>query len=190
MPDIQSPDPGRKLQARYRLIGTTPAPFLSPEMVPVVIIDDLSDETPGINFAIASGAFAGAVGVQFQTALVNPSSSGVILTDIRLYMTREDSTNQPYQVWKNGPALSSPVTEFWQDLGRSGNPAGRVTMDTDGGAVTEQLATGGMLQDVEQLVDLSMFILPDDGSRLHLLMVGTNNPARAYWTWGESEIRR
>lgn len=190
MPDIQSPDPGRKLQARYRLIGTTPAPFLSPEMVPVVIIDDLSDETPGINFAIAAGAFAGAVGVQFQTALVNPSSSGVVLTNIRLYMTREDGTNQPYQVWKNGPALSSPLVELWQDFGRSGNPSGRVTMDTDGGAVTEMVATGGLLQDVEQVVDLSMFILPDDGSKLHLLMVGTNNPARAYWTWGESDTRR
>jgi hypothetical protein len=63
-------------------------------------------------------------------------------------------------------------------------------MDTDAGAVTEMVATGGMLQDREQMVDLSRFALPDNGSKLHLLMVGTNNPARAYWTWGESFVTR
>ena len=189
MPEIQSPDPARKLQEKYDLIGSSPAPFLSPELVPVVIIDDLSDESPGIDFAIAAGAFAGAAGVQFQTAIVNRNGSGVLVTDVRLYITREDATDQPYQVWQGGPALSSGLTPLWQDLRRSGVPSALLTMDTDAGAVTGMVATGGMLQDREQLVDLSRFILAE-GDKLHLLMVGTNNPARAYWTWAESRVTR
>jgi hypothetical protein len=190
MPEIQSPDPARKLQKKYDLIGSSPAPFLSPELVPVVIVDDLSDESPGILFAISAGAFAGAVGVQFQSALVNPTGTGILVTDVRLYITREDATDQPYQVFRGGPALTTPLVEFWQDFRVVGAPSARVTMDTDAGAVTEMVATGGMLQDREQMVDLSRFALPDNGSKLHLLMVGTNNPARAYWTWGESFVTR
>ena len=189
MPEIQSPDPARKLQKKYDLIGSSPAPFLSPELVPVVIIDDLSDESPGIEWAVAGGAFAGALGVQFQSALRNRPGSGKLLTDILLYITREDATDQPYQIFLNGPALASGVSSFWQDLRIPGEPVAIVTIDTTGGAVTDLLITGGMLQDREQVVDLRRFILPED-SKLHLLMVGTNNPARCYWTWGESPITR
>lgn len=43
MPDIQTSDPGRKLQERYDLVGPPPSPFLSPELVPVVLVDDLTE---------------------------------------------------------------------------------------------------------------------------------------------------
>lgn len=85
MPDIQTTDVGRKLQRRYQLLGPPPTPFLSPELVPVVIVDDLTDldvleatfERPCEGMATIN---APAVGSDAINALVNPADSGIVAT--------------------------------------------------------------------------------------------------------------
>ena len=82
MPDIQTNDVGRKLQNRYALIGPPPSPFLSPELVPVTIVDDLTQfdllsptfERPyEAELAVTAG-----VGFRPQINMINPFDSGVI----------------------------------------------------------------------------------------------------------------
>jgi len=81
MPDIQSSDPGRKLQQRYDLLGAPPSPLLSPELVPVVVVDDLTGtdvlsaefERPCIAFDTFTGVVTSAV-----LFLLNPFGSGVL----------------------------------------------------------------------------------------------------------------
>jgi len=96
MPDIQSSDPGRKLQQRYNLLGAPPSPILSPELVPVVVVDDLTGtdvlsaefERPCAGFDTFTGVVTSA-----QLFLLNPFGSGVLLTtDQFMFQTSTAST--------------------------------------------------------------------------------------------------
>lgn len=84
MTDIQQADVGRKLQLRYSLTGSAPAPFLSPELVPVVMVDDLTQ------FDVLSLTYqrpyeaeiveTGGVATRAEIDWVNPEGSGVLAT--------------------------------------------------------------------------------------------------------------
>lgn len=182
MPEIQSPDPGRKLQERYDLIGTTPAPFLSPELVPVVLIDDLTEEIPGVAFATVGHELAGVAGQQPQTAISNPAGSGVILTNLQLFVTCNSVC--VFSLWRSGPALSVGVVELWQDQRRTGRPAARVTAGTDVGVVGTPVATTERLADTVAHFDLPNYVMPV-GSKLHLLAENNNMLLALTWMWGE-----
>ncbi len=186
MPDLQSPDPGRKLQEKYNLLGTTPAPFLSPELVPVVIIDDLSEQLPGAAFAIAAQDQPNAAGLQAQVALSLPIGAGVVITDIQLQLG-QDAVGR-LEIYQAGPTLPSAVTELWQDTRRSGAPQGVVTMGNTVGAVAEQVwatttLTGGFVD-----IDLGNYVLSGTNRRLHVLQIGTNKSLYFTWRWVEREL--
>ncbi len=84
MPDLQSSDPGRKLALRYSLVGGGIAPFLSPELVPVVVVDDLTqDDVRALEFqrgCMANEVNAGVVARFPRVGLQNPTGSGVLAT--------------------------------------------------------------------------------------------------------------
>ncbi len=82
MPELQSSDPSRKIRTRYDLVGTSPVPSISGELVPVVVVDDLT------GFDVQSAEFErpcmvnevnAAVVARFpRIALMNPADSGVL----------------------------------------------------------------------------------------------------------------
>ncbi len=84
MPDIQGSDAARKLQLRYGLLGGSPSPFLSPELVPVVVVDDLT------GFDVLDPTFqrpyqaeiqaVGAPALRAVILVINPANSGVLMT--------------------------------------------------------------------------------------------------------------
>ena len=185
MPDIQSPDPGRKLQDRYNLIGTTPAPFLSPELVPVVILDDLSEDAPGFLFAIASQSVTGAAATNSQTALTNPTGSGVLIENLEFRWGQEVAG--VYSLFTAGPALSlGGANESWQDTRRSGRPVGIVTLGVDVGAVTGGIARGRILANTQGIISLPNYIM-EPGERLHFIQ-GLDSDLNFYWTWSERTL--
>lgn len=181
MPDLQVPDVGRKLQARYRLIGTTPSPFLSPELVPVVILDDLTDALPGKAFAQAGDVQGGAVGVTTKCRLSNLAGSGIELTDIQLRFGL--SLDSRWQLMQ-GPTLSNPVTEIWQDRRRSGNPQAVVTMGLDVGAVANEFLEGQVLAFTEVIIQLPNVVLAA-GDRIDFGTIITNVDLSFGWEWAE-----
>ena len=91
MPEIQAAALGRKLQARYNLTGVTPVPSLSPELVAVTLVDDLTaQDTADPAFERPVGGFIAitpAAGDVARLHLSNPPNSGIILTakSVRLY---------------------------------------------------------------------------------------------------------
>lgn len=181
MPDIQTPDPGRKLQARYRLIGTTPAPFLSPELVPVVILDDLTDALPGKAFAQAGDFQGGAVGVTTKTRLSNLAGSEFEITDIQLrFSLTVDSRWQLMQ----GPTLSNPIVEIWQDRRRSGSPQAVVTAGLDVGAVANEFLEGNVLAFTEVIIQLPNVVLAA-GDRIDFGTIATDCGLSFGWEWAE-----
>ncbi len=185
MPDIQDPGPARKLQRRYRLIGSTPAPFLSPELVPVVLIDDLSDEAPTSLFAIAADSQVNGVGLLSQSALTNPVGSRIIVENVEFQFETQASTL--FGVFQGGPALSSAAVEFWQDQTRLGSPAARVTFGTDVGAVTEEIVRGGTLATTTNVIPLPNVKLGEN-DRLHVLLESTDRLLQFWWVWSERAI--
>ena len=122
MTDIQSPDPGRKVARRYNIVGPPPVLFLSPELVPVTIIDNLAEESPGVKWGIVGGDRAG-VAAQFnQTRLANRLGSGVVLEQITLHVSSNTA-----QTWQIGTAGALPGRHPANDLARRqerGNPIG------------------------------------------------------------------
>lgn len=186
MPDIQSPDPGRKLQQRYNLIGATAAPFLSPELVPVVIVDDLSQEAPGVRFASAAAQESGAAGVNSQTRLTNPTSSGVLIEQIRLELSTINSDS--WFMFQNGPTLSTGITSFFQDRRVSGSPIGEVTHGVDVGVVTNTVAGGrGSTTRAAIIIGFPNYVL-EPGTRLHFFYSALNETMTFWWAWGERRL--
>ncbi len=84
MPLVNVPSLAQKLFRRYRLV-TPPDSVLGPEMVPVVILDDLAkyEEAKGFNrVCYGAGAFAGAAGQTLQIALINTLRERIHVTDV------------------------------------------------------------------------------------------------------------
>lgn len=185
MPDIQTPDPGRKVATRYNIVGPPPVLFLSPELVPVTIIDDLSRDEPTLFWATAAREQAGVVGQQGQTRLTQLGTSRVLIENVELRVACNTSGN--YGLFTGGPALANAAVEVWQDQRRSGSPAGVVTTGTNVGAVTGSLVDGMVLANTVVVLPLPNFIL-GPGDSLHFLMIVANAEIRFWWTWSERQV--
>lgn len=181
MPEVQTSTPGVKLARRYGIKGTIIAPSLEPVIVPVVLIDDLSEDLPTVAFACAAENIAAAAG-QPQTALTNPVGSGVLLEDIRLGISHESTAITA--VWQSGPALSSAGEEFFEDRDRAGSPHARVTLGTDVGAVADEIRNVRQLDNTLVVFDLTKQVL-GEGDRIHLLAELGNIALSFQWTWSE-----
>lgn len=186
MPEIQSPDPGRKLQERYNLIGTTPAPFLSPELVPVVLVDDLTEEDPGIRFAAVGFQIAAAAGTPNQVALRNPIGSNVIIENILVSIGASNAIS--WQVFEAGGLLSIAIVPAWADRRIAGRPAGRVTGQSVATTATGiRLGQGFTPANTSTLIDLRTQKLNED-ARVHFETVTLNFAAVYQLSWSERPV--
>ncbi len=114
MPELQTGDVARKLQERYALLGPPPSPFLSPELVPVVVVDDLTGQD------VLSAEFerlytldqvaAGNVTNIARIKLINPPDSGVLLATDRWWVY---SANAFILQVSNVLSTLSPATPGW-----------------------------------------------------------------------------
>lgn len=130
MPDIQVADVGRKLRDRYRLTGPPPAPFLGPELVPVVLVDDLTGldvyDRAFLRPAVAwdtqtSGANPG-VNDSAVIQFVNPTNSGVLAV---LEFGVFGNPTSAGEITITGPTSTSNSPDkaaFWRDSRLDGTP--------------------------------------------------------------------
>ncbi len=184
MPEIQSPDPGRKLQERYNLIGSTPAPFLSPELVPVVLIDDLTEEGPGPRFCSAASALSPAAGKQAATALGLPNGANVLIENISVVFYTNGAAS--FEADLAGPTLTgSGATSLFQDRRLAGSPIAIVSDGDDVGAVSGPIAKGQILGSTVVKVDLPNWKFSDTSQEIFLLISSINISCSYFWTWTE-----
>ncbi len=183
MPDIQSPDPGRKVAEKYNIVGPPPVLFLSPELVPVVLIDDLTEALPGIAWAIAPVDQPGGAGVASQTALRNPSDSGILIENLSLRVNTSAGSN--IEIHTAGPSLASTSPKDWQDQRRSGAPVGIVTQGTDVGAVTGRVFEGVASFLAVLAFTFNGWVMPP-GGKLHLIATVVNVTMQVTWQWTET----
>jgi len=183
VPELQSPDPGRKLQERYGLIGSTPAPFLSPELVPVVIIDNLADIIPGEAWAISSINVSNVALETSISALTNPLGSGVIFTKIRLSIANPEGTTV-FRV-SQGAAAVTPTNSQWTDRRRAGAPVAAVTSGTALVPALSNVVITGDLRTQEFLtINLENHVL-SPGTALHVSLTTISRTLNGFWEWAE-----
>lgn len=139
---IQVPDLTRKLVTRYGLREKAPAPTLSPEIVPVVLVDDLIAESDLIRPRIrpcAGFCQVNTAAAQGLVGLRNPSGSGVIIH--LQYFVIGGTTGSAWRVHFTGtPNTNNPTPgAFRNGLFPSQTPSGILNFDnsapTPGGAV-------------------------------------------------------
>lgn len=121
MPDIQTSGPAAKLRALFDLVGSSPAPFLSPEIVPVVLLNDLSEGSIGLSLLdlpaqvearryVAFDGFTGAIGFRPRVRLINPASSGILCRPFLMIAQNSLGAQEFFisEPFANVPVIASP----------------------------------------------------------------------------------
>lgn len=127
---VQTPAPTRKLQRRYQLIAAElGAVFLSPEIIPVAVIDDLTQIDPADGAferrATALGNNAPAAGEFAVTAMRNPPDSGTLIVTQRVLL-RVPSGSTDSEIRLDFSAADAVIDQGggFRDGRLDGNPVG------------------------------------------------------------------
>ena len=120
MPEIQNPEIVRNIEKRYGLKGYPGPGILSPEIVPVTLVDDLTDEFNVERHPYAGYATQLGAGGEYGTVqLYNQPSSGKIIEIDTVWVNV--STNQGYWRFRvsNGVSYAAASTQTCALDGRS-----------------------------------------------------------------------
>lgn len=124
MPLIQDHTPSDKIKKAYGIKETNLLATISGEIVPVVIIDDLSDvavETPALCSDVRA---AGGAGTFNTWRLANPAGSGVIVKITQIQVTTPNAAIAlRWNLTDLVVLANTPLTTFWIDRRQPGFPA-------------------------------------------------------------------
>lgn len=185
MPEVQTSSPGAKLARRYGIKAQVIAPSLEPVIIPVVLIDDLTDEGPELRWATASGNVAAAVGEQGQSGIQLPIGSKVLIENVTLVVS--GATGNGIGVFEAGPVLTGAgATSLWEDQRRAGAPELVVSDGTDIGAVARGIFRG-FISFNPTTINLEHQIL-SASFRIHVIYEIVNDGFRYTWRWSERTV--
>jgi len=126
MPDSQNPDHTLKLIKEFQLKGGNLIPTVTGEIVPVVLVSDLTQSRQDKRSASGGAATAATVAKVGQHQLFNPSGSGVIL-ELRRFMVSLGAADLVYF----GPStiqFATTITGQWIDRRpNSGQPVAQIS---------------------------------------------------------------
>lgn len=191
MPDVQSPDAGRKLQLRYRLPRPATA-FLSPEIVPVVLVDDLTKlDAQDVAFErsyVRRGSQAGNVTNRAIVELVNPPNSGINVFLKRLLFDVATASSvrisEPADLISAGTLSGAPTDGRVVGAAASALRLG-LTVGTGLGNIFIQVDAGGSFPNM--IFDLSGYVvLP--GQMIQCTQQILNDTLSAGFWWTERPI--
>lgn len=125
MPDSQNPEHVQKLVQEFQLKGGNLIPSITAEIVPTVLVADLSREARAEDrrgVVAVVGAAAGA-GNQNVFDLVNPAGSGVLVHVESFWVKGAAIDNVGIDIIAGGSATGNAV---WRDLRIAGRPACKI----------------------------------------------------------------
>lgn len=192
MADIQTQDPGRALEMAYDLVGASPAPLLSPELVGVTIIDDLAQ------FNAQSARFLkpymqrrsqAAVAVQHaQMQLQNPPGSDTIV----MVQSGRFSTTVAASRAQIGALAASSVGVGTQGRSRDGRindfGAGRIMSTTLAGAGPTTLMHEFLVGLEPDVVPIPLPFVLMPGDKLDINLFAQNQVFVASLFWWERPV--
>lgn len=188
MPIIQRPDLVAKVRKAYELAGPDAIASISPELVPVVLVDDLTLRDPGLAtiYAIGHGTQSGVAGEYPTVELWNPVGSGVdgYLEAIEFH---NPSTGGVFEVRLWTAAPTTAATTVNTQMGAAGTPALYVGIRSDA------VPVGAVFHRYRQTsTDQRHFPFPfriTEGIGISVTFELVNNTIRGTFWWSETTRR-
>lgn len=186
---LQDNTPSDKIKAAYGIKESSLLPTISPELVPVVIVDDLSELTQE-RLCVAQDVRAAAGAGNVNTwRLANPAASAVIVT-ITSIQLHTDGVNQAFR-WNTSDvaALPTTLTPQFIDLRVPGFPvavwsftATAVAIVASSGYRTGQINQLTLTESLPSLVTLT------PGDQLTIQQEAANSAAGVAFFWKERDL--
>lgn len=183
MPVIQRPDLVAKIRKKYELTGPDAISTISPELVPVVVLEDLAESDPGDARKFCTGYASTGVPVNTgHVELWNPADSGV-----NVKVTRAScwlSAGGSFYVTFHSAALSTPSgVRINTNLGQSGDPAA-LTLSEDnavplGAVIGYYVYNAGAAS--SDIVQRPILLQPGQGLGMRAVTAATNVNANFLW---------
>jgi len=188
VPDIQTPDVARKLQRRYDLTAPAPTPLLGPELVPVVLVDDLSTEID-IDAATFKRPCEGmgkvaapAAGNDAIVALVNPTGSGVLAT-VEWILINVDVAMEIEVEYRTGITANQFTTLGFRDPRIPGKPACSIFTGNETATTPTRYMFTHEISNRDRPIHLPWVV--NAGQALVVHACTDNRPMDVAWSWTE-----
>ena len=166
MPDIQDPTIPRKLARRFGIKGEEVAPFLSPEIVPIVVVADLStpqeEDTDYQRSGWGAEVIGGTVGNQSHVQLFNPAGSGAII-HVEAVLVTIDTAGVIRLVQYDAALTTLSAQIAWRDRRISGAPSAEVRIQDNNGALGSIRGLARLPAAEGALIPLDVTLSPSEG---------------------------
>jgi hypothetical protein len=174
---IQNATIQRRLMDRLQIKERGPVPTVSPEVQPVIIVDDVrTPENADDVRRCMSGLAPGAVAAQFSTAMIrNPIGSGVNLHFRWAVITNGAAASVDIQIGTRANTAVTPSTATYADRRVAGTGrASVVTSNEVGFPALNGLATTRLFDGTPARIDLDGVVIPP-GTELVVVPFATNS---------------
>lgn len=182
MPPIQRPDISNEIRRQFGIVGFGGPESISPEIVPVVIVQDIS---PARNFREASGGIlqTAVVGEFSRVQLFNPNNSRTIIEAWQV-LGRPSSDSIMGLRQEDTALVGGGGTARFTDRRLAGRPVGQVLIDTIAVIVGEGEAHWRTARDSGvHVLQVRYTLVP--GTGVALINETANLNLRATWFWRE-----
>lgn len=193
MPEIQTPEPGQKLQRLYSIPGNAPAPTLAPEIVPVVIIDDATkDENPqAFSFprpAIGALQLGASVGERNEYVLLALTGTNLLVTVHRIVISFTGQQNLELVFPTSLSGFVAVTTKAFRDTRLGGAPSAFLGDQQNAGTTAGPVvARQRVLGNTAVVID-GPFIL-SEGASIVVRGDSDNLAGEATFYWSETQQR-
>lgn len=188
MPDSQNPDHVRKIISEFQLKGQNLVPTVTGEIVPTVLVADLTAESRASDRLAWAGLIGAASGAGKQNVFVleNPAGTAVLAILEGLYL--EGLVAGVFAIRLINAVAGAGTDGQWRDGRLQGEPACKVVRSTPATIVltAPQFTCGARNTDIPSRIDLNIIIPP--GWYVQALQEEANDTALATFFWRERDI--
>ncbi len=183
---IQVPEIARKIQRRFGTDGPAPTHTIAPEIVPVALVEDLTDTTPeDTGFQRACFGYSGQSGAASNNShvqLFNPAGSGVML-HVEAALVSIGSAGNADLRYHDTELSTAGSNESFRDRRIGGRPVGRTSAQNNGSALGTSLAT--LALPGTESIQVPVDVLLDEGQGILFLAASQNISVTCLWYWQE-----
>lgn len=183
MPIIQRPDLVEKVRKAYEITGPDAVSTISPELAPVVIVDDLRQRQEDLERRAVGHAVVAAVAGQYsQTNLYLPPAATATVLKVEHALVSTSGTGVTYLTDDSTTFASAADSYRWRDRRLAGGTQARMTKGTTAGAPGG--STWGQIpvqNNVTLDLELDWYLEPGYGICFHHRVVNTTLYVVLFW---------
>lgn len=178
---------GQSAQKLGRAYGLTDLPItgVAPELVPVVIVGDLTSpaehDAGDIRYCVGNGSQGGAASNYAHVQLLNPPGSGITVIVQTLVVAIE--TAGDVQVRLYDTPLTTATTRRFRDTRITGTPVGQARTQNETSRLGTSVLSLGLVADASEQIQLDFVLKP--GTGILVSPYTADVQCTAGWLWVE-----